>query len=67
MTRFLPRSLFGQTLLILLAGLAVSHLVGAWLYTADREEAVRAIGGLALAQRVANVAQLVAAAPAEWR
>jgi signal transduction histidine kinase len=67
MSRLLPKSLFGQTLLILLAGLAVSHMVGAWLYTSDREEAVRAIGGLALAQRVANVTQLVATAPAEWR
>ena len=67
MSRLFPRSLFGQTLLILLAGLAVSHAIGAWLYTADREEAVRAIGGLALAQRVANVTQLVATAPAEWR
>lgn len=67
MSRLLPRSLFGQTLLILLAGLAVSHLIGAWLYTADREEAVRAIGGLALAQRVANVTQLVVSAPADWR
>ena len=28
MTRFLPKSLFGQTLLILLAGLVVSHAVG---------------------------------------
>ena len=67
MSRFFPKSLFGQTVLILLAGLAVSHLVGAWIYTADREQAVRAIGGLALAQRVANVTQLVVSAPAEWR
>lgn len=67
MSRILPRTLFGQTLLILLAGLAVSHLIGAWLYTADREEAVRAIGGLGLAQRVSNITQLVASAPAEWR
>lgn len=67
MKRFLPRSLFGQTLLILLAGLAVSHLVGAWIYTADRESAVRAVGGLALAQRIANVTQLVEDAPADWR
>ena len=67
MRRFLPESLFGQTLLILLAGLAVSHLVGAWIYTADRESAVRAVGGLALAQRIANLTQLVEDAPAEWR
>ena len=46
MTRFLPKSLFGQTLLILLFGLVVSQLVGAWIYAGAREQAVRAIGGL---------------------
>ena len=55
MTRLLPRSLFGQTLLILLAGLIVSHAVGSWIYTADREQAVRAVGGFATAQRIANL------------
>ncbi len=67
MRPFLPKSLFGQTLLILFAGLAISHLVGAWIYTTDREDAVRAVGGLALAQRIANLTQLVEDAPNEWR
>jgi signal transduction histidine kinase len=67
MTRFLPKSLFGQTLLILLAGLIVSNAVGSWLYTADREQAVRAIGGFAAAQRIANLTRLVQDAPREWR
>jgi signal transduction histidine kinase len=67
MRRLLPKSLFGQTLLILLAGLVVSHLIGAWIYATDRENAVRAVGGLALAQRIANLTQLVEDAPAEWR
>src|SRR6187402_2204799 len=59
MSRFLPKSLFGQTLLILLAGLIVSHAVGSWIYTADREQAVRAVGGFATAQRIANLTRLV--------
>jgi signal transduction histidine kinase len=59
MTRFLPHSLFGQTLLILLAGLIVSHAAGSWIYTADREQAVRAVGGFATAQRIANLTRLV--------
>ncbi|MBI4274297.1 MAG: HAMP domain-containing protein [Rhizobiales bacterium] len=67
MNRFLPKSLFGQTLLILLAGLIISHAVGSWLYTADREQAVRAIGGFAAAQRIANLTRLVQEAPREWR
>ena len=67
MSRFFPKSLFGQTLLILLAGLIVSNAVGSWLYTADREQAVRAIGGFAAAQRIANLTRLVRDAPPEWR
>ena len=67
MTRFLPKSLFGQTLLILLFGLVVSHAIGAWIYAGAREQAVRAIGGFAAAQRVANLSRLVEEAPADWR
>ncbi len=65
--RYLPKSLFGQTLLILLLGLVVSHLIGAWIYAGAREQAVRAIGGFAMAQRVANLSRLIDEAPADWR
>jgi signal transduction histidine kinase len=47
--------------------LIISHAVGSWLYTADREQAVRAIGGFAAAQRIANLTRLVQEAPREWR
>jgi signal transduction histidine kinase len=67
MSRFLPKSLFGQTLLILLAGLIVSHVFGSWIYTTDREQAVRAVGGFAAAQRIANLTRLVQDAPSDWR
>ncbi|MBI3704994.1 MAG: HAMP domain-containing protein [Rhizobiales bacterium] len=67
MSRFLPKSLFGQTILILLFGLVVSHAVGAWIYAGAREQAVRAVGGFAAAQRVANLTRLVEEAPADWR
>jgi signal transduction histidine kinase len=67
MSRLLPKSLFGQTLLILFAGLIVSNLAGSWIYTNDREQAVRAVGGLAAAQRVTNLTRLVQEAPPEWR
>jgi signal transduction histidine kinase len=67
MTRFLPKSLFGQTVLILLLGLVVSHAIGAWIYASAREQAVRAVGGFAAAQRVANLSRLVEDAPADWR
>jgi signal transduction histidine kinase len=67
MSRFFPGSLFGQTLLILLAGLIVSHAVGSWIYTADREQAVRAVGGFAAAQRIANLTRLVQETPRDRR
>jgi signal transduction histidine kinase len=59
MRRLFPHSLFGQTLLILLAGLLISHLIGSLIYSTDREDAVRAVGGFATAQRIANLTRLV--------
>jgi hypothetical protein len=67
MSRFLPKSLFGQTLAVLLAGLLLSHAAGSWIYTADREQAVHAVGGFAAGQRIANLTRLVQEAPPEWR
>ena len=63
----LPQGLFGQTLAILLAGLIASHLVGFWIYSADREQAVRAAGGAVLAQRIVNATRLVQGAAPEAR
>lgn len=67
MKRLLPRTLFGQMLLILLAGLAVSQLIGTLIYASDRAQAVRAIGGYAATQRIANLTQLIDEAPPGWR
>jgi signal transduction histidine kinase len=67
MSRFLPKSLFGQTLLIMFSGLVVSHLIGAWIYASDREQAVRAVGGLATAMRIVNLTRLVEDVPADWQ
>ena len=67
MNRLLPKSLFGQTLLVLVAGLIVSLLVGSWIYTLDREQAVRAVGGFSVAQRITNLTKLVQDTPREWR
>lgn len=67
MSRLLPRTLFAQMVLILLAGLAVSYVAGAWIYAHDRERAVRAIGGYAATQRIANLARLIDEAPEAWR
>jgi signal transduction histidine kinase len=67
MNRLLPKSLFGQTLLVLVAGLIVSLLVGSWIYSLDRMQAVRAVSGFSAAQRITNLTKLVQDAPREWR
>ena len=67
MTKLLPKSLFGQTLLVLVAGLVVSLIAGSWIYSLDREQAVRAVGGLSAAQRIPNLTKLVQDTPREWR
>ncbi len=67
MSRFWPKTLISQMILILLAGMAVSHLAAGWIYTSDRTRVARAIGGYAAAQRIANLAHLIDEAPPEWR
>ena len=67
MKRIFPGTLFAQTLFILLAGLTVTLAAGSWIYSSARQEAVRAVGGLAAGQRIANLARLVDEAPADWR
>ncbi|MDR3535443.1 MAG: ATP-binding protein [Acetobacteraceae bacterium] len=52
---------------ILLAGLMVSYLVGTWINASDRAQAARAIGGYAATQRIANLARLIDEAPEAWR
>ena len=67
MKRFWPNTLISQMILILLAGLVVSHVIAGWIYTSDRTRVARAIGGYAAAQRIANLAHLIDEAPPEWR
>ncbi|HEY1931346.1 MAG TPA: ATP-binding protein [Acetobacteraceae bacterium] len=67
MTRLLPRTLFWQMLWILLGGMLVSHVIGSWIYANNRAEAVRAVGGLAATQRIANLARLIDETPPAWR
>jgi signal transduction histidine kinase len=67
MTRFGPKTLLGQTVLVLLAGIGLALGAGAWIYGSARQEAVRAVGALAAAERIINVSRLVGEAPSDWR
>lgn len=65
--RHLPDSLFGRTVLILLIGMLVSHAISIWVSSDARERAVRAVGGFAASQRIANLSRLIEEAPTDWR
>ncbi len=53
--RLFPRTIVGRTVLVLLAGLIVSHLVSIFIYSDDRRSALMASGGRQAAERVASV------------
>lgn len=67
MRRFLPRSLAGQTIIVLLIGLTVSHILSMTIYTADRSEVLTMSGGRQIAHRVAAITRLLDETPEEWR
>ncbi|MDP3961917.1 MAG: ATP-binding protein [Pseudorhodobacter sp.] len=60
-----PRSVGGQLLALLLLALAITQGLSLFLLTDERNRAVRAALGLEAAGRVANVALLLEAAPAD--
>ena len=67
MKTLLPDSIIGRTMIVLLGGLMLSHLVSFFIYYGHREEARKAAGGYAIAQRIANLARLVDEAPSDWQ
>jgi signal transduction histidine kinase len=67
MRRLFPKSLVGQTILVMLVGLTLSHIISMTLYSSDRVETVSLVVGHSLAQRVAKTAHLVNESPLQWR
>jgi signal transduction histidine kinase len=59
MRRFLPRSLFGRLVLVLLGGLIVAQLAAAYINLAERDRLLYRAGGMQLAQRIADIARLL--------
>ncbi|HUF71834.1 MAG TPA: ATP-binding protein [Gammaproteobacteria bacterium] len=62
-----PRTLAGQTLFILLLGLAASHAVGFAIYSRDRHDVVASTEAIDFAERVAGVIDLLQKLPNQWR
>ncbi len=67
MRRLLPATLFGQTALILLAGLGVSAFLGISVLAFNQASVVRAMGAYAATQRIVNLARLINGVPEAWR
>ncbi len=67
MRRLLPRSLAGQTILVLLVGLSVSHVLSMAIYFSDRAEMLMLSGDQQMAHRIAEITRLVKEAPPDLR
>jgi len=58
MTRWLPKSLTGRLVLVLLGGLLLAQLLGAAILLRDRATALYQASGLAAAQRIAGIVRV---------
>jgi len=67
MRRFLPKTLTGQTVLVLLVGLSLSHIISMAIYSSDRAQALSQMGGQGTAHHLANVAKMVDQIPLNLR
>ncbi len=59
----MPRSIAARTILVLLLGLMISHLVSMAIYYGDRTAALSLLGGGHIAERIATVTQMIEATP----
>ncbi len=67
MRRLLPRSLAGQTILVLLVGLTVSHLLSMAIYFSDRAEMLVLASDQQMALRIAEITRLLQETPPDLR
>ncbi len=65
MKKFLPKSLRGQLLLVILLALVLAQGLSLFLFVDERSNAVRTVLGLEAAGRAANVVRLIDEAPVE--
>lgn len=67
MRRLLPKSIAGQTVIVLLIGLTLSHVFSMSIYSADRTEVLTLAGGRHVAHRIASITHLLEETPSDWR
>lgn len=67
MTRIWPDTLVGRTVLVVLAGVALSNLIALAIYTGERLDVLTSARGRFLAERIADVADALTAAEPDAR
>jgi signal transduction histidine kinase len=67
MTRLLPKRLWAQLVLLLLAALALSNIVGFVVFSGERQQAMRSVHYLELLERTASMVRVLEATPADTR
>ena len=59
----MPRTLAGRTIVVLLAGLVVSNLIGLLIFAGERDTALSSAAGVTAAERIAAVARAMELTP----
>ncbi len=65
--RLLPRSLAGQTVLVLLIGLMVSHVASMLTFSHEGGSSLGALSSRSITGRIAEIVHVVEGSPPEWR
>jgi signal transduction histidine kinase len=65
--RWLPKTLFGRMVLVMLAGLLIAQLLGAYILLRDRASSLYEASGWYIAQRFASIVELMDTLPATQR
>ncbi len=63
MIRIIPRSISARTVIVLLIGLLISHVISVAIYYGDRVTALTLLGGGHAAERIATITRLVEGTP----
>ncbi len=67
MMRLLPKSLAGRTVMVLIAGLAVTHIVTIVVFSGHRADSLTRAEEQHIAQHIASIADIVLSVPNQWR
>lgn len=66
-TRFLPKSLIGQLILVIIVALIVTQIIGAIIFAGERRAALRTLGEGETLSRTASVVRIIGETPVDLR